>query len=204
MEESWGSGHCPKKSGSRTRRGPVRRTRSPAPLGRMLRIHLPGSRWAKRGTRLRAPHDQRAKWAYIFGALCPARARAPVWSCPDANPRHGRAPVADQRGSCVRRSPHPTAESGRIAYHFKARCSEQHYHRPFTATISEAEPRRKCLPIYSRQPALEPRVQELQQHRRPLLRELEKTRGTAMADHVNRMAQMGQWPHAILVHHHQL
>jgi len=30
-------------------------------------------RWAKRGTRPRAPHDQRTKSAYIFGAICPAR-----------------------------------------------------------------------------------------------------------------------------------
>lgn len=29
-------------------------------------------RWARRGTRPRAPHDQRTKWAYIFGAICPA------------------------------------------------------------------------------------------------------------------------------------
>lgn len=29
-------------------------------------------RWAKRGSRHRAPHDQRTKWAYIFGAICPA------------------------------------------------------------------------------------------------------------------------------------
>jgi len=30
-------------------------------------------RWAKRGTRPRAPHDQRTKSAYIFGAICPQR-----------------------------------------------------------------------------------------------------------------------------------
>ena len=30
-------------------------------------------RWAPRGTRPRAPHDQRTKSAYIFGAICPAR-----------------------------------------------------------------------------------------------------------------------------------
>ncbi len=28
-------------------------------------------RWARRGTRPSAPHDQRTKWAYIFGAICP-------------------------------------------------------------------------------------------------------------------------------------
>lgn len=30
-------------------------------------------RWALRGTRPRAIHDQRTKWAYIFGAICPER-----------------------------------------------------------------------------------------------------------------------------------
>ena len=30
-------------------------------------------RWARRGTRPRAPHDQRTKSAYIFGAICPRR-----------------------------------------------------------------------------------------------------------------------------------
>jgi len=33
-------------------------------------------RWARRGTRPRAPHDQRTQWAYIFGAICPARGGA--------------------------------------------------------------------------------------------------------------------------------
>ncbi len=33
-------------------------------------------RWARRGTRPRAPHDQRTRWAYIFGAICPAKGKA--------------------------------------------------------------------------------------------------------------------------------
>jgi len=32
-------------------------------------------RWAKRGTRPRAPHDQRTKWAYILGAICPGKGK---------------------------------------------------------------------------------------------------------------------------------
>jgi transposase len=32
-------------------------------------------RWAKRGTRPRAPHDQRTKSAYIFGAICPGEGK---------------------------------------------------------------------------------------------------------------------------------
>jgi hypothetical protein len=32
-------------------------------------------RWARRRSCPRAPHDQRATWAYIFGALCPAEGK---------------------------------------------------------------------------------------------------------------------------------
>jgi DDE superfamily endonuclease len=32
-------------------------------------------RWARRGTRPSAPHDQRTAWAYIFGAICPAQGK---------------------------------------------------------------------------------------------------------------------------------
>ena len=33
-------------------------------------------KWARRGTRPRAPRDTRYKWSYIFGAACPARGTA--------------------------------------------------------------------------------------------------------------------------------
>ena len=29
--------------------------------------------WARKGTRPRIAHDQRTQWAYLFGAICPAR-----------------------------------------------------------------------------------------------------------------------------------
>lgn len=32
-------------------------------------------RWARKGTRPVAPHDQRTAWAYIFGAICPAKGK---------------------------------------------------------------------------------------------------------------------------------
>ena len=32
-------------------------------------------RWARRGTRPRAPHDQRTAWAHIFGDICPAEGK---------------------------------------------------------------------------------------------------------------------------------
>jgi hypothetical protein len=41
--------------------------------------------WAKRGTRPRAPHDQRYEWAYIFGAVCPQRRATAALVLPVAN-----------------------------------------------------------------------------------------------------------------------
>lgn len=41
--------------------------------------------WAKRGTRPRAPRDQRYEWAYIFGAVCPERSETAALVLPCAN-----------------------------------------------------------------------------------------------------------------------
>ncbi len=41
--------------------------------------------WAEKGTRPQAPRDQRYKWAYIFGAVCPARKAAAGLVLPKAN-----------------------------------------------------------------------------------------------------------------------
>lgn len=42
-------------------------------------------RWAKRGTRPSAPHDQRTCSAYIFGAICPARGAGAALVLPRCN-----------------------------------------------------------------------------------------------------------------------
>jgi transposase len=41
--------------------------------------------WAERGSRPRAPRDQRYKWAYLFGAICPARDVGAAWVVPQAD-----------------------------------------------------------------------------------------------------------------------
>ncbi|HJY49261.1 MAG TPA: IS630 family transposase, partial [Stellaceae bacterium] len=42
-------------------------------------------RWAKRGTRPSAPHDQRTSSAYIFGAICPAEGKGAGLVLPSCN-----------------------------------------------------------------------------------------------------------------------
>lgn len=41
--------------------------------------------WAKRGARPRQPKDQRSGWAYIFGAVCPARDQGAALVLPRAD-----------------------------------------------------------------------------------------------------------------------
>ena len=42
-------------------------------------------RWAKRGTRPSAPHDQRTTSTYIFGAICPALGKGAALVLPSCN-----------------------------------------------------------------------------------------------------------------------
>ena len=64
-----------------------------------------GESWARRGTRPRAPRDQRTEWAYIFGAICPAKGKGAGLVMAGATRRHGGAPHRDQ---CRRRSRRPS------------------------------------------------------------------------------------------------
>ena len=52
-------------------------------------------RWARRGTRPRAPHDQSPQWAYILGAICPAKGKAAALVMPHANTEAMQAHLAE-------------------------------------------------------------------------------------------------------------
>jgi len=41
--------------------------------------------WADKGSRPRAPRDQRYDWAYLFGAVCPARGGGAALVAPFVN-----------------------------------------------------------------------------------------------------------------------
>ena len=52
-------------------------------------------RWAQRGTRPTAAHDQRTKWAYIFGAICPAKGKGAGLIMPYCNSHAMSAHLAE-------------------------------------------------------------------------------------------------------------
>ena len=73
-------------------------------------------RWARRGTRPRAPRDQRTEWAYIFGAICPAKGKGAGLVMPWWTPTPWRR--TSSRAQCRRRSRRPCGadrRSGRLA-----------------------------------------------------------------------------------------
>ena len=51
--------------------------------------------WAKRGSRPRAPRDTRYQWAYLFGAVCPARGVAAGLVLPTVNTEAMNAHLAE-------------------------------------------------------------------------------------------------------------
>ena len=51
--------------------------------------------WARRGTRPRAPRDTRYQWAYLFGAVCPARGVAAGLVLPTVNTEAMSAHLAE-------------------------------------------------------------------------------------------------------------
>ena len=51
--------------------------------------------WARRGTRPRAVRDTRTTWAYLFGAVCPARAVAAGLVLPCVNAQAMNADLAE-------------------------------------------------------------------------------------------------------------
>ena len=103
-------------------------------------------RWARRGTRPRAPRDQRTEWAYIFGAICPAKGKGAglvmPWCDTDAMAAHlieirSRRPCgADRR-------------SGRLALDAQAGDPRQHHRPGAAATIARVEPGGECLAIHA-------------------------------------------------------
>ena len=133
-------------------------------------------RWARRGTRPRAPRDQRTEWAYIFGAICPAKGKGAGLVMPLVrHRRHGGAPHRDQ---CRRRSRRPCGadrRSGRLALDAQAGDPRQHHRPGAAATIARVEPGGECLAIHARQLVVEPDLQFLRRHRRAVLPSLETT-----------------------------
>jgi transposase len=75
--------------------------------------------WARRGSRPAAPRDQRYKWAYLFGAVCPQRACAAGLVLPCANTKAMIAHL-DEISRAVAPGAHAVLVMDGAGYHEKA------------------------------------------------------------------------------------
>src|SRR5271166_4554986 len=84
-------------------------------------------RWARKGSRPRAAHDQRTQSTYLFGAVCPEHGTGAALVLPFLQ---YRSHAASSRGDCNksdrRRSRHPHPRSSRLARCQGTQGSEQH------------------------------------------------------------------------------
>src|ERR1700730_14965600 len=142
-------------------------------------------RWAKRGTRPSAPHDQ------ISAPSAPPKAKALCLSCPPATARPWLCISGNLDCSRPRRTCHPSPRSGGMACLDEAARTKQHHALAVAAEITRAHPRRKHLAIYARQLALKPHLQILRRHFGPLLFCLEQTHRHALENNVHGHARLG-------------
>src|SRR3984893_14862123 len=82
---------------------------------------------------------------------------------------HGSASRGNLACGGARRTCARSSRSGGMACLQEAADSRQHNPRPIAAKVTRVEPGRKYLAIHARQLALEPRLQILRRHPRPLL-----------------------------------
>jgi DDE superfamily endonuclease len=75
--------------------------------------------WAKRGTRPRAPRDRRYEWAYLFGAVCPARATGAALVMPFADSEAMNKHL-EEISACVAPGNHAVVVLDGAGYHGKA------------------------------------------------------------------------------------
>ncbi len=135
-------------------------------------------RWAKRGTRPSAPHDQRTQSAYIFGAICPARGVGAALVLPKCNTAAMTLHLMEISAT-VAPGAHAVVIVDQAGWHF--------------SNALEIPDNITLLPLPPKSPELNPveNIWQLQRHPRSLLLRLEPAHRPAIEDHVHRTTQLG-------------
>src|SRR5271170_7103332 len=101
-------------------------------------------------------------------------------------PASGRNRHPDRAGGARR----PSRRPGRLAFVGPAHRAAQHHANPVPRKVPRIEPAGKHLAVHARQLALKSDLQILRRYRRPLLRRMEQTHRSTLADHVDRDARL--------------
>ena len=149
-------------------------------------------RWAKRGTRPSAPHDQRTVSTYIFGAICPKEGKGAALVLPACNSEAMNLHLAEISRE-IAPGKHAILLLDQAGWHLSSRLAvpPNVSARGAAGEMPGVERTGERLAVHARQLALKPRVQILRRNPRSLLLRVEQTHRSAMAHHVHRYARLG-------------
>ena len=149
-------------------------------------------RWARRGTRPSAPHDQRTRSTYIFGAICPARGTGAGLILPRCNTAAMALHLAE-----ISRTVAPAAHAvlllDQAGWHLsdKLAIPANITLLPLPPKSPELNPVENIWQFMRDKLALQPRLPLPRRHPRPLLLCLEQAHRPAVDHHVDRTARLG-------------
>jgi DDE superfamily endonuclease len=141
-------------------------------------------RWARKGSRPRATHDQRTQSTYLFGAVCPERGTGAALVLPACNTEAMQLHL-DEIANKVTPGAHAIVLLDQAGWHGK------HLADAATGPSPRAQRSGKHLAIHEAKLALQSGLQMLRRYRRPLLLCLEHPDRSALENHVRRSPRLG-------------
>jgi hypothetical protein len=149
-------------------------------------------RWATKGSRPRAVHDQRTQSTYVFGAVCPVRGAGAALVLPACNTQAMQLHL-DEIATKVTPGAHAVVVLDQAGWH-----KSQALKVPSNISLlqlpprsPELNPQEKHLAVHAPELAIKPHLQILRRYRRPLLLCLEYTDQPTLEDHVHCSARLG-------------
>src|SRR5262249_9561467 len=148
-------------------------------------------RWARKGSRPRAAHDQRTQSTYLFGAVCPERGAGAALVLPACNCEAMQLHL-DEIATKVTLGAHAIILLDQAGWHRQsASGSEQYLTRAAAAARTRTQRPGKHLAVHASELVVKPDFQILRRYRRPLLLRLEHTHRPALEDYVHRATRLG-------------
>ena len=149
-------------------------------------------RWARKGSRPRAAHDQRTQSTYLFGAVCPERGAGAALVLPACNTEAMQLHL-DEIATKVTPGAHAILILDQAGWHGAERPqgSKQYLAPAAAAALARTQPPRKHLAVHASELAVQPHLQILRRHRRSLLLRLEHPYRSALENHVHRPPRLG-------------
>src|SRR6516165_4956332 len=147
-------------------------------------------RWARKGSRPRAAHDQRTQSTYLFGAVCPERGGGAALVRPACNTEAMQ--LHSMRSQpIITPGAHAILLVEQAGWRQGPQGSKQHLALAAPATPTRTQRPRKHLAIHAAELVVEPNFQILRRYRRPPLLRLEHPHRPPLEDRVDRPTRLG-------------